>query len=301
LFDYSRLSETPPVPQFNLPRVVPPEGVPAATQTLAAPKNIARVNEAVRAGEAMGGRDWYNTEPLRQQFVSELGEGPGNAAFRQYLDMVAANSPRTRVPENIRNASYFYGLAQRGEDLPRTYLQGGYHRMVKETQAPSPYGIMPIHVQNMENALEGGLPVLQNPKPASFVENLAGNQTPVTIDTHNMRLLTGGREAEVPKANEYGFLERLQQEQAAKMGMSPAQYQASAWIGAGKETGLGSPIDPFLRVLEDRVAKTAEARGITKAQALRDFIRAKSPLLSLTPGAVLLAAGQDQPAQSPTP
>jgi hypothetical protein len=296
LFDYSRLAEVPDRPQFDLPRVVPPEGVPEATQALASPKNLARVNEAVRRGEAMGGREWYNTEPLREQFVNELGEAQGNQAFRQYMDLVAANSPRTRVPENIRNASYFYGTERRGEDLPRTYFREGYHRMTKETQAPTPYGIMPIHVQNMQNLREGGLPVMQNPKPASFVENLTGNQTPVTIDTHNMRAITAGREAEVPNPNQYGFLERMQQAEAAKMGMSPAQYQASMWVGAGKETGLGSPTDPFLRVFEDRVRKTAEATGKTPAQVLREFIRAQAPLLSVTPAAVLLGAGQDQPA-----
>jgi hypothetical protein len=298
LFDYSRLAELPNVPQFNLPRVLPPEGVPAATEALASPKNLARVNEAVRAGEAMGGREWYNAEPLREQFVSELGESQGNSAFRQYMDMVAANSPRTKVPENIRNASYYYGQLQRGDPIPETYFSGGYWRIDPATQAPSPYGVMPIHVQNMENAVRGDLPVLQNPKPSSFVENLAGNQTPVTIDTHNMRMLTRGARDQ-PNPNEYGFLEQLQQQEATKMGMTPAQYQASMWIGGGKETGLGSPTDPFLRVLEDRVAKTAEARGITKAEALRQFIRAQSPLLSLTPAAVLLAQGQDQSAPAP--
>jgi Large polyvalent protein associated domain 23 len=279
LFDYRRLSDVPNVPQFNLPRFVPPEGVPEATQALAAPRNIARVNRAVEAGEALGGREWYNTEQLRQGFISELGEAQGNAAYRQFLEFVAANSPRTRVPENIRNASYFYGAAQRGEPLPETYLSGGYWRMRPQTQAPSPYGIMPIHVQNMAEILQGvGLPPLTRPKPASFVENLYGNQLPVTIDTHNMRLLTRGAE-DVPAANQYGFLERLQQEQAARMGMTPAQYQASAWLGAGKETGLASPVEPFLRTLEDRIALTAQARGISKEQALREFIRAQRPLL----------------------
>jgi hypothetical protein len=297
LFDYSRLADVPNVPQANLPRVVPPEGVPQSTQNLADPKNLARVNEAVRAGEAIGGREWYNAEPLREQFVSELGEAEGNRSFRQYMDMVAANSPRTKVPENIRNASYYYGQIQRGDPIPKQYFSKGYWRIDPATQAPSPYGVMPIHVQNMENAVRGDLPVLQNPKPSSFVENLAGNQQPVTIDTHNMRMLTRGR-ADQPNPNEYGFLEQLQQQEAAKMGMTPAQYQASMWIGGGKETGLGSPTDPFLRVFEDRVARTAERRGQSKAQVLRDFIRAQAPLVGV--GGLTLAdvlQGQTQQVQ----
>ena len=294
LFDYSRLGEVPNVPQTNLPRVVPPEGVPAATEKLASPANVARINEAVQRGEAMGGREWYNAEPLREQFVSELGEAEGNRRFRMYMDMVAANSPRTRVPENIRNASYYYGLLNRGDPIPEQYLSKGYWRITPGTQAPSPYGIMPIHVQNMENVVREGIPPLQNPKPASFVENLVGNQQPVTIDTHNMRLITSGARDQ-PNPNEYGFLERMQQAEAAKMGMSPAQYQASAWLGAGKQTGLASPTEPFLRTLENRIAITAEKTGRSKAEVLRDFIRGQAPLLSL--GAVLAgAAGQPSPA-----
>jgi hypothetical protein len=277
LFDYRRLSDVPDVPQFNLPRFEPPEGVPERFTRLAAPGNVARVNAAVQAGEQMGGREWYNTEQLRQEFVSQLGDTEGNRRFRRYMELVAATSPRTKVPENIRNASYYYGALERGDPIPEQYLSGGYWRIDPRTQAPSPYGIMPIHVQNMENIMREGLPVLQNPKPASFVENLTGNQLPVTIDVHNMRLWSprGGETA----GPGYGFLERLQQEQAQRLGMTPAQYQASAWLGGGKQTGLASPVEPFLRTLEDRIRLTAEARGLTPGEVLRSFIRGQHPLL----------------------
>ena len=244
LFDLSRLREVPDVPQFNLQRYEPPRGVPERTQKLATPENLARINEVVRQGEAMGGREWYNTEPLRQAFIGELGAEKGPAAYRQYLDLVAATSPRSKVGENVRNASYYYGLAQRGEPLPARTGNA------LNEPLPSPYGHIAqrLHVQNANNVLnEGGWPVLQNPKPASFVENLAGNQMPVTIDTHNIRLL--GSELDKPAKTEYGFLERAQQEEAAKLGMTPAQYQASAWIGGGAETGLKSSADPSSRWL----------------------------------------------------
>ena len=34
----------------------------------------------------------------------------------------------------------------------------------------------------------------------------------------------------MPAANEYGFVEAMQQREAAKLGMTSAQYQASGWI-----------------------------------------------------------------------
>jgi hypothetical protein len=63
------------------------------------------------------------------------------------------------------------------------------------------------------------------------------------------------------------------------LGLTPAQTQASAWVGGGKLTGLASDESkPFLRFLEDRVNLTAEKSGVTTKQALRDFIRGKTPL-----------------------
>jgi hypothetical protein len=97
---------------------------------------------------------------------------------------------------------------------------------------PPPWGhiVQGLHAKKVEEVLQkGGLAPLANPKIASFVENLRGNQTPVTIDRHNTRLwgVEGlrGRPLNAPPQSGYGFLERLQQEQAAKLGLTPAQYK----------------------------------------------------------------------------
>ena len=79
----------------------------------------------------------------------------------------------------------------------------------------------------------------------------------------------------------------------------PVQHRGSARLGAGKETGLASPVEPFLRTLESRIEKTAEATGRTKAEVLRQFIRGQAPLLSL--GAVAAGAAQGLPSQEPAP
>lgn len=270
MFDYSRLAEVPDVPQFNLERYQPPRGVPEATQQLASKSNINRINKVVDQGAKMGGLEWYNTEPLRQAFLEELGP-QGQGDYARYLDYVAATSPRSNVGTNARNASYYYTLDKQGEPLPNPDV----------APLPQPYGHIAqrLHIQNAENIRDnGGIPVLQNPKPASFSQNLQGNQTPVTVDTHNVRLI--GLPRDLPAKNEYGFLEAMQQKQAAKKGMTPAQYQASAWIGGGDQTGLASSADPFVKVLEQRIQKTADARGVTPAEVLRQFIRGKAPLLS---------------------
>lgn len=296
LFDLSRLREVPDVPQFNLERYQPPRGVPERTQALASPENVARVNEVVNRGAQQGGLEWYNTEPLRQRFVGELGAEKGMPAYQQYLDLVAATSPRSKVGENARNASYYYSLAQQGQPLPQPIAKGGALSIAEPL--PSPYGHIAqgLHAQNAQNVVNaGGWPVLQNPKPASFAQNLAGNQMPVTVDTHNARLwgMTNAQGVPIdkPAKTEYGFMERLQQEQAAKLGMTPAQYQASAWIGGGEDTGLKSGAAPFVKHVEERIDLTAKKLGLPREEVLRRFIRGELPLLG-TAGAAYVGTQQ---------
>jgi hypothetical protein len=328
LFDYSRLHEVPNVPQFDLPRYSPPRGVPQRTLDITNDPAIRdKMLEVISQGKEMGGANWYNADPLREAFAKELGSG-GDAAFRKYMDMVAATSPRSEVGANARNASYYYGRAMSGEGMPAV-----------GTPNPQPYGHLAqrLHQMNAERVAGEGWDALNNPKPASFVENLTGNQQPVTVDTHAFRLpailaqdprfletaFQVGKDApkqniqamvasgEVPiadaaarpawwqaqpKANEYGAMEKYYQGLGKDLGLTPAQTQASAWVGGGKLTGLASDESkPFLRFLEDRVDLTAEKRGVTTKQALQDFIRGKSPLLGLGGAAAMggLAAQDD--------
>jgi len=291
MFDYSRLHETPNVPQFDLERYVPPRGVPETATSLATPENIARINSVVRQGAKAGGLEWYNTMPLREAFIAELGPEKGPVAFQRYMDYVASTSPHSAVPINVRNASYYYGLGQRGDPMPTMHIEqvlnkrGVYQPKWKlDEPLPSPYGheAQTLHVQNATNVLnQGGIPLV-NQKPASFSQNLQGNWRPVTIDTHNARLIGLPRDA--PSKTEYGFLEAMQQREAERLGMTPAQYQASAWIGGGEQTGLRSAADPFLRVFEQRVRLTAEKTGVPPEQVLRRFIRGEMPLLKFGGG-----------------
>jgi hypothetical protein len=94
---------------------------------------------------------------------------------------------------------------------------------------------------------------------------------------------------DMPDPNHYGALEAWQQNIAQKMGLTPAQFQAALWVGGGRITGLRSLPKSFLGILENRLHNTAVARGITKPQALEDFIRGRNPLL--TPMLATGAAG----------
>jgi hypothetical protein len=312
LFDYSRLHEVPKVQQFDLPRNIPPRGVPERVTDLMANQDVRdQMIKTIGEGRAIGGPNWYNTDPLREKFIAQLGEDAGGAAHRKYMDFVAATSPRSKVGENARNASYYYGREMRGEGMPAVGERN-----------PQPFGhyAQRLHQMNAERVAGSGWEPLNNPKVASFVENLVGNQRPATVDTHALRLpamlsqdprfletayqaskdapklniqklvQSGDMSMEdalktsaywqaYPKPNEYAALERYYQGIAKDMGMTPAQTQASAWIGGGKMTGLASDESkPFLRFFDDRVMKTARETGMDPKDVLRDFISGKAPL-----------------------
>jgi hypothetical protein len=335
-FDRSALSEVPNVPQFDLPRNIPPRGVPARVVDVTNDPGVRqKMLETIDAGREMGGANWYNTEPLRLEFTRELGEDAGNQAFRKYMDYVAATSPRSDVGTNVRNASYYYQRDVGGLGVP-----------VVGDKNPQPYGHMAqrLHQMNAQRVESQGWDPLNNPKPASFVENLVGNQQPVTVDTHAFRLpaivaedprfletayqtakdapkqniqaaVKSGEIAmpdaatkpaywqAMPKDNEYAAMERYYQGLGKELGLTPAQTQASAWVGGGNLTGLASDeTKPFLGFFEDRVNKTAQARGMEPREVLQRFIRGQMPLLGIgaaagAPAAVEAAralANQDQ-------
>jgi hypothetical protein len=83
--------------------------------------------------------------------------------------------------------------------------------------------------------------------------------------------------------------------------VASAQYQASAWLGGGAQTGLKSQADPFVGVVEDRIARTADATGKTRAQVLREFIRGNASLISGAGLATGLGTGEAVQSQNLNP
>lgn len=334
------------VPQTFLPRYDPPGGVSARLQdAMNNPAVLAGMRDGILKGMQMGAHKWYDTGPVRDAFINELGPIQGDVAFKRYMDNVAATSPRSDVPTNVRNASYYFGH-ETPADLPE--------------KNPYPYGHVAqnLHRQNFETISgEGGWEPLQNPKPASFSQNLQGNHEPVTVDTHAFRALGmrtndprfletsvsakykmgtdptkdtivnkyGERKGDTvtfrpqqlfadgkltmddalkipyfwaakPKDNEYGAMEDLYRYFGDEHGISPAAAQAAGWAGSGELTGLGTvPDKTFPELLNERILFTAKMRGEDPQVTLKNFIRGKKPLLSVTgPGPLLSPQPQDK-------
>jgi hypothetical protein len=328
LFNYSRLNEVPNVSQFDLPRYDPPRGVSARVQDLVNNDDVAqKMLDMMQRGREIGGDTFYGTEPLRDAFMQELGRDKGQAGFARYMDFASGASPRSKVPENARNASYYYVLDAQGKPMPAI-----------GDANPQPYGHLAqrLHQQNANTIADGGWDVFRNPKPPSFSQNLQGNLRPVTVDAHafkapamlseDPRFLQGsfkpGKDlptinpskmfasgklsmedalkeptywAARPNANEYMAMEDYYKRLSRAAGFpEPGVAQAAGWSGGGEMTGLGSPAgDPFIRAVENRANITADARGISPAEALSQFMRGKKPLLGLGGATLGGLAAQD--------
>lgn len=311
IIDMSRLSEVPDVPQVQMARTVPPRGPSdRIVSALSNPEVAKGINETVERGIEGGGLQWYNTDPLRERMASLVPSDQLDQRYAQLMDIVAATSPRARVPDNVRTAAYYNYLQSQGLPIPDKPAPG-YGSVAQK-----------LHTQNVRDVTgAGGWDVFKNPKPASFSTNLQGNQQNVTIDTHNFRLpgilsqdprflatsIVPEKGAEPmrprqwveegslsledalqrpayweskPNANEYGYYEQWQQDQAKKMGISPAQYQASMWLGGGEDTGLASAAEPFVGTFEARVRYTADRLGLDPEKVLEQVLAGEIPLLA---------------------
>jgi len=348
MFDYGSLGQVPNVPQFQIPRYQPRLGPsPRIIDALNDPLVVKGINETVDRGAELGGKEWYNTDPLFRRLVSSVGATNAPGEYARLMDIVAATSPRAKVQDNIRMASYYNYLLKNGLPVPDKPAPG-YGSIAQKS-----------HVRHARNiGQQGGWNVFENPKPASFSSNLQGNQQVSTIDTHNFRLpgiisrdprflatsidelvkpglndratiisdlmaqypnmqgadldafasKLGGEKPKVtyrpqdwlesgsismdeavdrpsfwasaPQDNEYGYYEAWQQDQAKKMGMSPAQYQASMWVGGGEDTGLGSVAEPFLKTFEARIKYTADRLGVSPDIVMEKMLKGEMPLMA---------------------
>ena len=85
--------------------------------------------------------------------------------------------------------------------------------------------------------------------------------------------------ADTPAATEYAAYENMANRVAAEYGMTPAQFQASLWMGAGDMTGLADESQgTFMELFRRSLDKRAGERGISRRQMAEDFIKNKAVL-----------------------
>jgi hypothetical protein len=107
---------------------------------------------------------------------------------------------------------------------------------------------------------------------------------------------------DMPNDNEYKAFERIAGKMAEKMNMTPAQFQASLWMGAAKKTKVDpSSLDTFVNLFNARLKKTAEERGLSEDEVWHRFATKKQalaiPLGVLGAGAMAKGLSGEDPDQ----
>jgi hypothetical protein len=337
MFDLEGAQPALPERTGQLERNVPKQPSARLTDALVNPQVGQTLRETVEQGIAAMPESWYRTSPLYERFVAEYG-ADAPKVYQQFMQSVAATSPRNPVPQNIKTASLYNWMTRQGIPFPQT-PPPGYGNIAQKH-----------HRENTLKFLAGTYDIPNKPKPPSFAENLLGNELPVTADTHNFRMLGIAAEdprflassVQIPKldaagnvvknkkgeiqydylkpremyksgeltmdealnrpafwdsapsaATEYGPYETWQQKQAAEMGISPARWQETMWVGGGEKTGLASPPEPFLATLAARIHYTAAKMGTTPEKVLDLFVKGQIPLLGLGAGAAVMSQQQE--------
>ncbi len=269
-------------------RFDPPRGVPDRVKDYFRGGRVSRLKRMAELGRQEGGDRWYWLGGLLDKFIDELGPELGTERFDLFMDLNAATSPRSPVAQQIKRASILYQRKVQGKDI--TNMQNAPSSQVgptvaAENQFPSGTGALsnPIQMGIVKRLEETGRvgSTVDQPKIASFAENLKGNERPVTIDAHNLNIITG-RDGS-PNANEYAAMEAYQQNIAEQMGMEPSEFQAALWVGAKDITGVVDSTN-MTPMINQRIAKTAEVLNIPEEEALVRFINGDTPLYSVMAG-----------------
>jgi hypothetical protein len=337
LFDLNK-GGYPNVPQVrgDLFRPLKPHKEAAdIVKVLKSSKQQKHLEEWFEEGAKQGGMEWYNTNHLKKFATEQFGDDMGIQLYERFLRYNAALSPNTAVIPNIRQASYWNTLDELNvpfaeqiatrtlAPIPPTYGRMGL-QSVKGLLASAKEGTKGPILLGGKNIKTAGVPKyahdLQTTFPIgaskvnSFWENLRGNLSSATLDAGAMRAIAGKVGGAGKKATElrtsaskeiYGAVEDEFAKFAQKMGVAPAQAQASIWGGASKYTGVGkAPVGlpegaTWMEMLMSRVNKTALETGKPPKQVLTELLSGNQVLRSmvaplLTTGAVGGLLGKEE-------
>lgn len=277
--------------QTDIPRFIPPR-VPQskidavedmAFKTYTDPRFV----EHLRNGQFA---DLYNTVGTQQKAADALGpEGP--QAYQDLMNKMGATTARSNPDNNLRRASYYYGLDRAGLLDPDALRNGVY----KNVPAGMGHLANNAHHAALADLLENGsLNSTVNPKPASFVENLNRNFRPFTNDTRmaagaaaiNPKLVDIGALVKSvdpkggvtysPRDWAYAPMERAFQRAAqihagrglldmVPSGADPTAFaQAKAWDAIG---GAGSNGGTFDQIFDQKLSHAAKLWGVSLSRA----------------------------------
>jgi len=253
-----------PVPRA-LPNTTLPKGNRAAL--LVEKQDIIAQQLAERMKPYLGtpAQYFYNTGPIIQKAV-DLGvpEDVARQQLKRFALNYAATSPRTMTEQNLRNASLVTAKQERGVPIEDVIGPGG--EGMNEKGYPMMIGPSGIHRKLVDAAAAEGIDFNTNPKPATFAENVAGNLSGVTVDTHAIRGVLDAMNEIEPGSIPEGFIKKEFRDQYKN---DPSSLDPATMIDdtLGDQMVDGTKMQTEYAVFSDIYKKAAEILGVSPAEA----------------------------------
>jgi hypothetical protein len=226
-------------------------------------------------------RQWYAMKQLEDEFIKELGPVEGRKAFRdRFATSMAATTGGADPTANLLMATY--GNYLRANKLP---LPEASHQYPVPIGGRYAAGNMNMFMKLMN---EGGFPALgaDNPKRHNFALDFMGHRRRPTMDEQMTSGMTPGRN--IPPENKYGVYEQVLNEEAAKVGVDPVEFQEVAWGGFKRKKEPDYTGKPMIGHVNDMIERTHRLTGMPPAEIVRrGLVRGEIPLYGAAGAAVL--------------
>lgn len=172
----------------------------------------------IEAGRNFKGADWYNSEELRDWFISELGPEQGHKEWNDFIQLMGSSSAGSNVLTNIKNASAVRRMQALNPEVPgtgktyndfltqtdgienfgpsaegRTDMLGEagyghrYNKLHEMTTAKQMRGEWQAHPEPGVPGAKGSW--TENPKPKGFYNSFTGNPNNIAADLHFTRYM----------------------------------------------------------------------------------------------------------------
>jgi hypothetical protein len=332
---YRRTQTT--VPQTSIRRDLPypqegdtlPQGgrvapIQAANEGIAA--NIAeRLYEPWMRDDPMF--HFYSTGPLPEELVKRgiLDPEAANKFLYDWSGQVAATSPQTTTPPNLRNAMWLLFNRAKGTPITSETMAANAGRPgFSPSGNVGGYGMMGSHADAASQFFTGDENVNTATKTSLFRRSVGGNTADPVVDMHDIRKtlweydqlhpgqlprqwFTSPAEYDAYRANggfregqplkglfkeslegtsrggverkiEYGPMADPLYRAGELLGAPPGMLQSGGWFGYGGQTGLRSPPNTLIQLLNNQLYDSARAAGVSPERMLDWMARKVSPL-----------------------
>lgn len=228
----------------------------------------ARLQAAYARGKEMPNTDrWYALKQLEDEFIKELGVDAGRKAFQDRVaTSMAATTGGADPTSNFLMAMYGNYLRNQHPDVPWSYVPET-HQMPYPIGGRYAAGNMAMHEKVFD---QGGFAALgeRNPKRHNFSQDFTGNLGAGTMDEQMVSGMTPGKL--VPPKGTYGLYERVLAEEAAKVGVPPAEFQGIGWSGfKNMKDPTYTQGKPFIEHINESIERTHRLTGMPKDEIMR--------------------------------